>query len=239
MRFGYPLIGISLTTLAVVACSANTDSTSESNADLEAARSHPHDAGTTSTDAGTPPSDAGTSTGGDDGTPTRLQCTSNFGSGLSTGSHGRLDGTLVAIVAPGSTSGCNDDAHHVHLQIAMGGSTYDVAVNVDQVLIAEKDAPMVNGAWSEGWNSNAPLDFPTSLGLHSGDFQSVTEAQLTQQLEQELANVNHISVYATKYSKGGIHLVHRNGNGNDGALVLEPLSANPHYIVVHFPNQTF
>ena len=174
-----------------------------------------------------------------DGTPMRADCTSSFGSGLTGASHGRLDGTLIAIVAPDGTHQCNADSDHLHLQIRMSGSTYDIAINVAGVDVAEKDAPLLDGAWSEGWHPGAALDYPTSLGLHASDFTSIDETPLLQHLEAALATVNHISVFATKYNSGGAHLVHRNGNGNDGALVLRPLAGPAHYIVFHFPNQTF
>jgi hypothetical protein len=229
---------------ALVACAAGTEADGQSADAIEAARHHPHppppvDAGPpATTDAGSSGSSGGPTDPGD-GTPTRLTCTGNFGSGLSSGSHGRLDGTLVSIVPPASGQGCNGDAHHLHLQIAMNGGTYDIAVNIAGVDVLERDGAMVGGPWTEGWNSNEPLDFPTSFGVHSSDFSSIDEQTLAQHLESLLADVNHISVFATKYSTGGAHLIHRNGNGNDGALVLQPLSGAPHYVLVHFPNQTF
>jgi hypothetical protein len=173
-----------------------------------------------------------------DGPAMRHPCTSRFGSALSLGSQGRLDGILVAVVPPGDHA-CSGDAHHVHLQILMQGSVYDVAVNVSGVDFAQTDASMVGGPWSEGWHAGSPLDYPTSLAVHSGDFVPVAEPALTQQVADALAHANHVSVFATKYSKSGTHLVHRNGRGNDGAIVLNPLSPRPHYLLFHFPNQTF
>src|SRR5258706_669036 len=67
----------------------------------------------------------------DDGTPTRLACTSTFGTALTASpTYGRLDGFLVAIVPPGNGSACNADSTHVHLQVRMTGAVYDVAVDV-------------------------------------------------------------------------------------------------------------
>src|SRR5262249_9474429 len=60
----------------------------------------------------------------DDGTPTRVPCTGNFGALLSA-IHGRMDGYLVSIVAPGGSHACNGDASHVHLQVQVHGATYD------------------------------------------------------------------------------------------------------------------
>lgn len=222
---------------SVIACAAEDTAENDSTEALDVARHR--DAGAFDSgivDAGPVTSNDG---GSDDGTPVRNPCTSSFGSGLAGLTHGRLDGTLVSIVAPGATSACNDDAHHVHLQIEMNGGVYDIAVNVSGVLTAERDATLADGAWSEGWHAGDSLDFPSTLGLHSTDFTAVNETAIAQHVEQILANVNHISVFATKYSNGGAHLVHRNGNGNDGALVLYPLSGQPHFVMFSFPNQSF
>jgi hypothetical protein len=172
-----------------------------------------------------------------DGTPTRVPCTNNFGTGL-TGSFGRLDGIVVAVVPPGHGS-CNADAHHVHVQVLSGGETYDIAVNTDAGFSATKDMPLPGGAWADGWHAGGSLDYVTDLGLHVGDFQAGSEAALSQQLETALANANHISVFATIYSHGGAHLVHRHGQGHDGLLVTDPLSASPHLFAFHFSNQSF
>jgi hypothetical protein len=173
-----------------------------------------------------------------DGPPVRKTCTSTFGSALTDGTHGRLDGRLVSIVQPGA-HGCNGDSGHVHLQIEMSGNVYDVAVNVDIVDIAEKDAPLVGGAWSEGWHAPADLDYPANFNLHSGDFTEDDQPTATKKVNDVLATANHVSIFATKYGTDGVHLVHRNGNGNDGAIVINPLSATPHWVLFHFPTQSF
>ena len=54
-----------------------------------------------------------------------------------------------------------------------------------------------------------------------------------------MANANHVSIFATGYGPGGAHLVHRNGGGNDGAIVLDPLAPKAHLFVFHFSNQSF
>jgi hypothetical protein len=177
-------------------------------------------------------------TDGTDGPPVRHPCTSSFGAALTSGSQGRLDGILVAVVPPGGHA-CSGDAHHVHLQIMMQGAVYDVAVNVSGVDFAQTDAPLSGAPWSEGWHAATPLDYPSSLSLHSGDFAPVAESTLATQIADAVSQANHVSIFATKYSKSGIHLVHRNGSGNDGAIVLNPLSPRARYLVFHFPNQTF
>jgi hypothetical protein len=178
--------------------------------------------------------------GGTDGTPTRVPCTSDFGNGLS-GTFGRLDGVVVAVVPPGHAGQgiCNADAHHVHVQVLSQGQTYDVAVNTDSGFIAEKDVSLPAGPWADGWHGGVSLDYVANLGLHDADFTTGSEADLDQRLETALASANHVSVFATLYSHGGVHLVHRRGRGQDGALVTDPLSPSSHLFAFHFSTQSF
>ena len=181
-----------------------------------------------------------------DGAAMHVACTKSFGSGLSP-AHGRLDGYLVSIVAP-TVHTCNGDDHHVHLQVAAGGAVYDVAVNIlsDQatgtagdVLVDELDAPLAGSEWIEGWHTPVALDYVITLGLHATAFTAKGPDELAAQLEQELAAVNHISVYGTGYGPDGMHLIHRNKTNQDGALVLYPTTGAPRYIAFHFATQTF
>jgi hypothetical protein len=178
--------------------------------------------------------DGGTS----DGTPTRQMCTSNFGTGLTGTSFGRLDGFLVSLV-PDNTMTCNGDASHLHLQILMNTRIYDIAVNLDAAEIETSHA-LLGGAWAEGWhNSTQTLDYVNDLGLHSPQFTMVTRAATRARLETLLSTTNHISVFSTRYSGSGAHLIHRNRNQTDGALVLSPLSSNPQFVAFRFSNQSF
>ena len=181
-----------------------------------------------------PPFDAAMPPSPGDGTPMRNACTptGSLGNGLTT-THGRLDGYLVSIIPVGGGHACNGDSTHVHLQVLMSNSVYDVAVNVDS-LFAERDLPLPDAAWSEGWHTNDALDY-ASLGLHSTDFtQPASMSALAQQIETELANVNHISVFATGYGPSGAHLVHRQSGGRDGAVVLHPLASPAHALLFSF-----
>jgi hypothetical protein len=210
----------------VVACSgAGSEDNASGEQNFDALRKHP-DAG--AQDTGNP----------SDGPPQRIPCTSNFGTALS-GAYGRLDGFVVAVVPPGNGSACNADSNHVHLQVSSGGKTYDVAINTDSGFIAQKDIKLPGAAWSEGWHTNASLDYPTDLGLHSTDFTKGSKAVLDQDMEGALATANHVSVFATPYSHSGVHLVHRQSKGHDGAVVTDPLSPTSHVFAFHFSNQTF
>jgi hypothetical protein len=180
----------------------------------------------------------------DDGTPVRKPCSKVFGTALSA-SYGRLDGTLVAIVPPGGGGGCNADADHVHLQVQANGAVYDVAVNVnpitagDQVHTTTRDLPLPGGLpWTEGWHTGVANDY-TAFGVHAADLAATSKAQLTTDLMNELATVNHITIFATGYGPDGVHLVHRNGNGRDGLVITQPLSTPAHARLFSFTTQNF
>jgi hypothetical protein len=192
--------------------------------------------------------DAGTDAAASlDGTPTRKPCTSDFGTALPpSGTFGRLDGYLVAIVAPGQTSGCNDDDSHLHLQIQMTGAVYDIAIDatdgqtqVDDVHTATIDVAMPSGpAWTEGFHTGVTIDYP-ALGVHDTALPLMSKAQIVSTLTADLATANHISIFTTTYGDNGAHLVHRNGAGHDGLIVTEPLSTPSHVRMLSFSDQSF
>lgn len=217
-RLLFPLLA------ALTACSGSVASPLEvADAGVDAASGD----GSPGIDAGV---DADPSAG--DGTPIRNTCTNTLGHGL-TKTFGRLDGTIVSVVSTNKTT-CNGDTAHIHLQVLMQSSVYDVAVNVDG-LMAETTHAMVDGAWAEGWHAPSTLDYPTALGVHAPAFANTNALAL----EQKLASANHVSVFATGYGPDGAHLVHRNGGGHDGAVVLWPLSDSPELLVFRFATQSF
>ena len=121
----------------------------------------------------------------------------------------------------------------MHLQVDSGGAVTDVAVNLD-TLVAETDGAPPAG-WAEGWHT-ARFDYPFDLGVHSTAFASAdVEAAVT----AALAGANHITVYAVGYATDGIHDVHRNAGGHDGAIVVNPTTATAHYVLFRFSDQTF
>ncbi|HEY0479506.1 MAG TPA: lamin tail domain-containing protein [Kofleriaceae bacterium] len=192
-------------------------------------------------DGGTTPPDGGSS---GDGTPTRLPCTSTFGSAM-TAAYGRLDGFLVAIVNPNTTTSCRGDDNHIHLQVQVNGRVEDIAVNIastsgnPNVDFRTLTAPLRGGAWSEGWHTGQQLDYVNHLGVSSGSFTERTPTQLTSLVDSALASANHVSIFATGFDATGGHLIHRNPTNHDGAIVINPLSANPQYLLFHFATQSF
>ncbi len=179
---------------------------------------------------------------GGDGTPTRWPCQESFGSALGDG-FGRLDGIVYAVVLP-SHRGCRSDADHVHLQVAASGARYDVAINVSdtngsQVSYLARTQAAPGPAWNEGWQVGVSLDY-AELGLHATDFVATAQPALVDLVAAELASTNHVSVFATAYpDHSGAHLVHRNGTGFDGALVLRPTETAARLLMFRFAAQIF
>jgi hypothetical protein len=159
--------------------------------------------------------------------------------------HGRLDGTLVYVVSVGADQQCNGDGSHVHLQIEVSGSVYDVAVDIgtapnDEVGSYMETMAVPGGAWAEGWHSTDALGYP-SLGLHSTSFTTADPTTIAMQLESLLASTTKISVFCTGYSQGnGCHDVHyENGSTKDGAIVLNPTAAMSEVLFFRFTSQSF
>lgn len=193
-----------------------------------------------------PPPDASTPGLSDDGDALmRRSCVESFGDAITPAlAYGRLDGYLVAIVQPGSSSRpCHADLTHLHLQILMLGKTYDVAVNIGGTDVHSKafdHAPF--STWAEGWHTGSDVYVEyTGLGLHSATMPAVIPAaDLAAAITADLASTNRISIYATSYSsEDGAHLVHRNGGGADGLIVTKPLSGTAHMRAFSFDTQVF
>jgi hypothetical protein len=194
------------------------------------------DPDSSSTDAGTPRGTDAAPPVFSDGTPTRLACTSALGNGLSP-THGRLDGTLVSIV-PATGSQCPSDPQHLHLQVRMNGSNYDIAVNLDG-FEGEIDAPLPGVPFSEGWHP-MDLDYVKDFGLHSTSLDLTTPQAIRPRVVSQLTNANHISVFGTGYpGSDGAHLIHRKTTAHDGALVINPLAGKAHVIAFRFVTDTF
>lgn len=153
-------------------------------------------------------------------------CTNSFGSAM-VGSNGRLDGTVSAVVAPSKTHVCSADKDHVHVQVKVQGSIYDVAVNTNGVAMVEKDiASLPGGAWAEGWHRNASVSYANDLGLHATAFGA--ESNVSQQFMSDVAAGQSVSVYGWTYSKGGIHLIHKSRKTpQDGAFVVQGTDGAP------------
>lgn len=198
-------------------------------------------------DAGS--SDAGTVDGGlDAGVRKQAACASTFGSVL-TNAFGRIDGTVIAVVPPGDPGCALPNSDHVVVQVSFDGGVHRMVINVEssfgdpRIRLREVTAPLPSPAFAPGWHPGLALDYPTQLGVHSdGGWEALPLQQAAQRVYDLVEVGAPIAVYAT--SSGGsfaasAHKVHRNGSNTDGALVLNPTSAAPTWVLFHFANQSF
>jgi hypothetical protein len=158
--------------------------------------------------------------------------------------HGRLDGTLVYVLPVDGSYACNGDSSHVHLQIEVSGLVYDVAIDIgatgDEVGLYQTSMAMPDGAWAEGWHGSDSLTYPT-LGVKSSAMPLAAPSDVASQVQAALESTSQISVFCTSYTQGnGCHDVHyENGNGDDGAIVLDPTAASSPILFFRFSTQNF
>lgn len=175
------------------------------------------------------------------------KCVSTFGHGL-TDSFGRIDGQLVAIVRPQDQHCALPNSDHVVLEIQSMGAVYRMVVNVKsdkgtdlRVRFRELGAPLPAPAFADGWHTGLSLDY-VALGAHSNsDFVPMDMQPLVTRVVGDLRIGMPVSVYAT--SGNGItdsaHLVHRVNGSTDGAIVVDPTSTSPTFLLFHFAEQAF
>lgn len=180
-------------------------------------------------------------------------CVSQFGR-LFTAAFGRLDGTLVAVVAPADRQCTLFNNDHLVLEIAAQGGVMRVVVNIlsdgrngtdTRLRYQALEHEAIGPPFAEGWHPGVALDYPSMLGAHSTNgFEPTAMPELIEAVERGLVLGAPISAYAT--SSGGAradsaHLVHRNnpGQSQDGALVVRPTAARPTYLLFHFDADIF
>jgi hypothetical protein len=177
-------------------------------------------------------------------------CTDTFGSEL-TSAFGRLDGTVLAIVRPVDQQCPRPNSDHVILEVTMHGAAYRMVVNVQSDVAGEDprvkmnviDHALPGAAWSEGWHAGEPLDYVTTLGVHSDAFVPEEIGALADDISAMIDLGDHVSVYATSggppSNADSAHLVHRNAANQDGAIVLHADGAHPKILLFSFDSQTF
>lgn len=198
-----------------------------------------------SLDAGVDVSNANDANDANDASPPSCDekakaCASQFGS-LFTESNGRADGTLVAIVRPVDQQCAEPNATHVTLQLSILGQVQRLVVSVEDVAVASVQKPLIGPPFAEGWHLDQHLEYATDLGIHSDDFTQLTLEGAVDFVCSHLEIGDPVSVFA--YSDGSkpssAHQIHSNDNYPDGAIVTNPTSASPTYLLFRFANQVF
>lgn len=178
-------------------------------------------------------------------------CTSTFGTGI-TPAFGRLDGTVRIVITPGLPK-CKSDDDHVIVQLDVIESgvikTYPVLVNIlsdiavsdPAVRLAQTSHALVGPAWASGWHTtfDVGLDYPSSLGVHTGSFTAKTKGELATAIAAALPAGAKVSAYMSGFdTMDGGHKVHRNFTGQDGALAVVG-AGTAKWLLFQFSQQVF
>lgn len=173
-------------------------------------------------------------------------CAASFGSAF-TNAFGRADGIVTAVIPPAWQCPLPNGDHLV-IQISIDGGIQRLVVNLQSsfgdpnIRYRTMSAPLPAPAYAEGWHPGLMLDYPT-LGLHSdAGWEALPLEQVAARVYDAVPLGAPLSVYST--SSGGTyaassHLIHRNGQQNDGAIIVDPLGAQPTWLLFHFANQAF
>jgi hypothetical protein len=194
-------------------------------------------------DAETPDAASGQTDGKDH------DCADTFGDAL-TDAFGRVDGTVVAIVEPGNTRCVAPNSDHVIVQVELNGAVYRMVVNVqsDQgdpeiYILRLAGIPLPAPAFSEGWHTGLTFDYRADLDIGFDDpFAPFDLDGAVERVADSIEIGDPISVYASSSGgdfAGSAHLIHRNGGGEDGAIVVRPESESPTWLLFRFADQTF
>ncbi len=197
--------------------------------------------------AGTGGASSSSSTGGSGGDKSE-SCASTFGDKLLAG-YGRIDGTVLAVVKPTDTQCAMPNNDHVVLQILINGEAYRMVINVQsdiqttdtRVFFHELTHAMPLPPWSEGQHlDNIQFDYAKTLDAHSGSFTPYELAELSDLISDRITLGAKVSVYADTSGGSSAHKVHRNSAAySDGAIVLDPTSDAPTFLLFRFVDQVF
>ncbi len=172
------------------------------------------------------------------------RCASTFGNDL-TAPYGRLDGTVLAVVAPSDRQCPTFNNDHIVLEVKAKGNVYRMVVNVlstqgpPDVYYTTTPHALPAPAFAEGWHTGVTLDYVTDLSMHVANFTPVAFEALVKKVVDAIPLDGKVSVYSSTSGGSSSHLVHRNGNGNDGAIVLDADGASPTFMLFHFDEQQF
>lgn len=171
-------------------------------------------------------------------------CTDTFGTAL-TNAFGRADGVVLAVLRPTDQQCPRPNSTHVIAEITFGGAAYRMVINIQStrgnpnVFYLEHHAPLSGPAWSEGWHPGLSFDYATTLSLHSTQFTEVDASTVTDRVLARFRAGAKVSFFVTSSGGDSAHLVHRNVTNQDGAIVIDPDSADPTYLLFRFSDQMF
>lgn len=128
------------------------------------------------------------------------------------------------------------DAYRVVVNVALTRAGVDPAVRFGELTHA-----LPVPTWNEGFHSVVGLDYARDLGLHAAQspFERVEAAALVDRVVARLTPGDPVAVYSQGSGGSSTHIVHRNGQSDDGAIVLDPQGTTPRWMVFHFENQAF
>lgn len=198
--------------------------------------------------------DARSRTDGDAAAPDTLgQCASSFGDQLTAG-FGRIDGTVWAVQRPSDQTCTMPNGDHLIVQVLMNGAVYRLVTNVKSdrpapdvrvqmhVSSGADAVPLPAPGFAEGWHTGDDvwIDYVHHFGVHAEQFVPQEQDALVEDIAARIHVGDPISIYAQSGAgrPDSAHLVHRNGHGKDGAIVLNPTTA-PTYLLFHFAEQSF
>lgn len=168
-----------------------------------------------------------------------------FGNQL-TNAFGRFDGKIVAVVPPDYKKCPTSNNDHLLLEVSDATGVYRMVVNVysdrpsadQRVRILAHEAPLTGPAFSPGWHTDAPLDYTNDLGVHLIDFTPYDMDGMVQAITDQMQIGANVSVYCTSSGGDSSHLIHKNDQGVDGAIVINP-DTNPTYLLLAFSLPVF
>lgn len=172
-------------------------------------------------------------------------CVSTFGNAIGSVGFARFDGTVLAVLAPGNKTCVAPNATHLVIELEFSGAAYRMVVDVDDlgekgtIHMATLSHALVGGPWQDGVRA-VPLDYVSVLGVHASSLVSTPTADAVAAITDALSLGAHVSVFATAQGEvDSAHLVHRNLNGQDGAIVVDVDGASPKWLLFSFANQPF
>jgi hypothetical protein len=108
-----------------------------------------------------------------------------------------------------------------------------------RVRLATHVASLPGAPFSDGWHAGESLDYVGTLGLHDSAFTPYEMQPLVEAITGPLTVGAPVSVYATSSGGDSAHLVHRNKLDQDGAIVVNPNTATPTFLLLAFSTQSF